>query len=56
MTEINILIEYIYDNKMLKKDGILILHRNKKIFENLTQKLNIIETRNYGLSKIIFAN
>lgn len=55
-TKINILIEYIYDNKMLKKDGILILHRNKKVFENLSQKLNIIEARNYGLSKIIFAN
>ena len=42
--------------KILKKDSIVIIHRNKKNQELLNNKLKIIDTRYYGLSKIIFAN
>lgn len=54
--KINNLIELILDSKILIENGAIILHRNKKINEDLTSKLNIFDERYYGLSKIIFAN
>ena len=42
--------------KILKKKGLIIIHRNKNNEENLFEKLNILDVRYYGLSKIIFAN
>jgi 16S rRNA (guanine966-N2)-methyltransferase len=51
---INKLIELILRKKLLKKDGLVILHRNKKIEEKLPNFLKIIDERIYGLSKIIF--
>ena len=48
------LIKLIFENKLLKKNGILILHRNKNTKETLPGFLNIIDQRNYGISKIIF--
>ena len=42
--------------KFLKKDGIIIIHRHIKDDITLSKKLNILETRDYGISKIIFGN
>jgi 16S rRNA (guanine966-N2)-methyltransferase len=54
--DINKILNTILENKILNKNGIIIIHRNKKIIDNFTTKLNIAEVRNYGLSKIIFGN
>ena len=54
--KINFLIEKILEKKILNKNGILILHRHKNDDIKITKKLNIIDSRNYGISKILFAN
>ena len=54
--KINLLLEIILDLKILKKNGIIIIHRNKKKEEVFTKRFNIIESKNYGISKIIFGN
>ena len=36
------------------KNSLLIIHRNKKSDDKISQYLNIIEEKNYGLSKIFF--
>lgn len=54
--DINKILITILENKILNKNGIIIIHRNKKFNDNFTTKLNITEVRNYGLSKIIFGN
>ena len=54
--KINILIEKIIHRKLLKKDGILIIHRHKKDKIAITEKINILDTRTYGVSKVYFAN
>jgi len=48
------LINLIYNNSILKKDGILILHRNKNTNEKLPDYFKIIDERIYGISKVIF--
>jgi 16S rRNA (guanine966-N2)-methyltransferase len=53
--KLNELIKSIVEAKILTGDGLIIIHRNKKIEENLDEKLKIIDARYYGLSKIIFA-
>ena len=53
-TKINEIIEKILENKMLNKNGILIIHRHKKDYIEITKKLKILESRNYGISKILF--
>ena len=54
--DINKILITILENKILNKNGIIIIHRNKKINDNFSTKLNVREVRNYGLSKIIFGN
>ena len=54
--KINNLIENIKNKELLNKDGIIILHRHKKDDVVLTNNLNIIEQRSYGISKITFGN
>ena len=53
---INLLIDQIIDQKILKKNGIVLIHRHKKDDINITSKLNILDTRKYGISKIIIGN
>jgi len=48
------LIQLIYNNNVLRKDGILVLHRNKNIKEKLPNYFNIIDERIYGISKVMF--
>ena len=54
--KINFLIEMLLDLKILAKEGIIILHRNRKGKEEIIKKFNIIDERDYGISKIIFGN
>ena len=48
------LIEIIFINNLLKKNGIIILHRNKIVSEKLPNYFKIIDERIYGISKITF--
>ena len=54
--KINLLIDQIIDQKMLKKNGIVLIHRHKKDDITITSKLKILDTRKYGISKIIIGN
>ena len=54
--KVNFLLEIILDQKVLKDNGIIIIHRDKKVKEKISEKFNIIDIRKYGLSKIIFGN
>ena len=53
---INLLINLIIDQKILKKNGIILIHRHKKDDIEITSKLNILDSRKYGISKIIIGN
>ena len=53
---VNLLINQIIDQKILKKNGIIIIHRHKKDEIEITSKLNILDSRKYGISKIIIGN
>ena len=53
-TNINKLIELIVVKNLLKKNGIIIVHRHKNTKEKLTDYFKIIDERTYGISKIIF--
>ncbi len=48
------LIHLIFIRKLIKKNGIIILHRNKKSNDKFPDYFEILEERIYGLSKIIF--
>jgi 16S rRNA (guanine966-N2)-methyltransferase len=52
--KINDLIKLIISKNLLKKNGIIILHRHKKTNDQLSDALHVIDKRKYGLSKIIF--
>ena len=54
--KISTLLSKIYEFKILRNNGILVLHRNNKNKENLIENFKIIEEKNYGISKIIFGN
>ena len=53
-TNINNLIELITAKDLLKKNGIIILHRHKNTEERFTVYFKVIDKRIYGSSKIIF--
>ena len=46
----------ILKKKILNKYGIIIIHRHKRDDLEITPKLNILDTRLYGISKIIIGN
>tara|TARA_B110000008_G_C16929482_1_gene548123 strand:- start:692 stop:1252 length:561 start_codon:yes stop_codon:yes gene_type:complete len=54
--KINSIIEKIKESKILKENGIIIIHRHKNDEVEITNKLNILDQRIYGISKIIFGN
>jgi len=41
---------------ILKENGIVIIHRNKKSKDNYPNNFKILDIRKYGISKIIFGN
>ena len=53
-TNIEKLIELIFNKNLLNKNGIIILHRNKTTKEKLPNYFKMIDERTYGISKIIF--
>ena len=50
------LLKAIMELKLLKKNGIIIIHRHKKEKDNLPIKFNILLEKYYGISKIIFGS
>ena len=50
------LINNIIKANILKKNGIIIIHRNEKSKDNYPNHFKILDIRRYGISKIIFGN
>ena len=50
------LLNLIIELKLLKVDGIIVIHRHKKEEDAFPKELNILIKKNYGISKIIFGN
>ena len=44
----------IIDNKILKKNGLIIIHRDKKSIDKFSDKFITMDSRVYGVSKISF--
>jgi len=51
----NLIIDKIFDMKILTEDACIIIHRNKNTKEKYTEKLEKLRVERYGNSKIIFA-
>ena len=51
-----VLLNTIIKLKLLKDNGIIIIHRHKKEEDIFPDEFNIIINKNYGISKIIFGN
>ena len=50
------LINSIIKTNILKKNGIIVIHRNKKSKDNYPNNFKILYIRKYGASKIIYGN
>ena len=50
------LLDAIIKLKLLKDNGIIIIHRHKKEKDEFPNEFNVIIKKNYGISKIIFGN
>ena len=48
------LISLIFNNNLLDKKGVIILHRNKNFKDEFPNYFKILDARIYGISKIIF--
>ena len=48
------LISNINESKILKTNGVIILHRHKNDNDDFSSVFNIIEEKKYGISKIVF--
>ena len=53
---VDMLLQKIFDAKILNDKSIIIIHRHKKENENFMDNFNIIEEKIYGISKVIFGN
>ncbi|WP_435116143.1 16S rRNA (guanine(966)-N(2))-methyltransferase RsmD [Candidatus Pelagibacter bacterium nBUS_49] len=47
-------LNHIKEAEILKKSGVIIIHRHKKEIDTLPKGFKIIEEKKYGISKIIF--
>ena len=52
--DITEVIQILIEEKFLKRNGILIIHRHKNHRDVFSKKIKIIEEKKYGVSKIIF--
>ena len=52
--ELNYVLSSLIAEKILKKDGIIILHRHKKQIDILPFQIKVLEEKKYGISKILF--
>ena len=55
-SELEEVLAYITDKKILNKNSIVIIHRHKKEKDNFPRNFKILEEKKYGISKIIFGN
>ena len=53
---VDMLLQKIFDAKILNDKSIIIIHRHKKENENFIDNFDIIEEKIYGISKVIFGN
>ncbi|MBA1338475.1 MAG: 16S rRNA (guanine966-N2)-methyltransferase [Pelagibacterales bacterium] len=53
-TNIDELVDLIFQKNLLKKNGIIILHRNKIVKDKFPNYFKVLDERTYGVSKIIF--
>jgi len=49
-------LKLIKDSKIYKKKHLVVIHREEKSKDNLEKIINVIFTKNYGRSKVIFGN
>ena len=54
--KINFLLNKISKHNILKKNGIVVLHRHKKDNVEISSTFNVFDQRSYGISKIIIGN
>ena len=52
--KVALVIDHISHEKLLKDKGIVIIHRHKNDDENYSKNFKILETKKYGISKILF--
>ena len=52
--KIKLLLEIIKKSKILKRDSIILIHRDKKFIDEFPENFKVIKTKNYGRSKILF--
>ena len=52
--ELNNLLSFLINEKILSQNGIIIIHRHKKQIDSLPNQINILEEKKYGISKILF--
>ncbi len=50
------LIDNIFQEKILNKNGIIIIHRHKNGIDEFSKNFQILDQKKYGISKIIFGN
>jgi len=50
------ILDNIIKSNILNDNGIIIIHRHKKEGDEFPEKFNVIEEKNYGISKVIFGN
>ena len=54
--DIQSILEKIIKNNILRKNGIIVMHRHKKSKDEYAKKFKLIRTEKYGISKILFGN
>ena len=54
--KLTILLNTVIKLKLLKNNGVIIIHRHKKEEDIFPNEFNILIKKNYGISKIIFGN
>ena len=52
--ELNKLLSFLINEKILNQNGIIVIHRHKKQIDSLPNQINILEEKKYGISKILF--
>ena len=50
------ILNIIIENKILKDNGIIIIHRHKKEVDTFPENFHLIDEKKYGISKIIFGS
>ena len=54
--KISFILSEINHSNILKKDGLIIIHRNSSIEDIFSNQFKILEKKKYGISKIIFGS